>query len=52
MIPDDVKALALPVVGHRLELRTARTAGTDHVASVVNELLARVPVTETERAAR
>jgi MoxR-like ATPase len=46
VLPDDVKALALPVIGHRLELRTARTAGTDHVASVVNELLAKVPVLE------
>jgi MoxR-like ATPase len=50
VIPDDVKALALPVIGHRLELRTARTAGSDHVASVVNELLAKVPVLETARA--
>jgi hypothetical protein len=33
-------------------LRTARTAGSDHVASVVSELLARVPVLETERATR
>lgn len=50
VLPDDVKALALPVIGHRLELRTARTAGTDHVASVVNELLAKVPVLEGARA--
>ncbi|MGH9169961.1 MAG: AAA family ATPase [Acidimicrobiales bacterium] len=46
VLPDDVKSLALPVIGHRLELRTARTAGTDHVASVVSELLAKVPVLE------
>jgi MoxR-like ATPase len=52
VIPDDVKVLALPVIGHRLELRTARTAGGDHVISVVNELLAKVPVLEGERAAR
>jgi len=52
VIPDDVKALALPVVGHRLELRTARTAGGNHVAAVVNELLAKVPVLEGERASR
>jgi len=50
VLPDDVKALALPVIGHRLELRTARTAGTDHVASVVSELLAKVPVLEGARA--
>ncbi|HXY43016.1 MAG TPA: MoxR family ATPase [Acidimicrobiales bacterium] len=52
VIPDDVKVLALPVIGHRLELRTARTAGGDHVISVVNELLSKVPVLEGERAAR
>jgi MoxR-like ATPase len=52
VIPDDVKVLALPVIGHRLELRTARMAGGDHVVSVVNELLAKVPVLEGERAAR
>jgi MoxR-like ATPase len=51
VIPDDVKVLALPVIGHRLELRTARTAGSEHVISVVNELLAKVPVLEGERAA-
>ena len=52
VIPDDVKVLALPVIGHRLELRTARTAGGDHVVSVVNELLSKVPVLEGERAVR
>jgi MoxR-like ATPase len=52
VVPDDVKVLALPVIGHRLELRTARTAGSDHVVAVVNELLAKVPVLEGERAAR
>lgn len=50
VVPDDVKALALPVIGHRLELRTARTAGSDHVITVVNELLAKVAVLENERA--
>ncbi len=50
VVPDDVKALALPVIGHRLELRTARTAGSDHVIAVVNELLSKVAVLENERA--
>ncbi len=52
VIPDDVKALALPVIGHRLELRTARTTGGNHVAAVVNELLAKVPIIEGERVSR
>jgi MoxR-like ATPase len=52
VVPDDVKTLALPVIGHRLELRTARTAGGDHVIAVVNELLAKVPVLEGERVVR
>ena len=52
VVPDDVKALALPVISHRLELRTARVAGKDHVGSVVSELLAKVPVLEGEHANR
>jgi MoxR-like ATPase len=52
VLPDDIKAVALPVIGHRLELRTARTAGTDNVAAVINELLSKVPVPEGERAGR
>jgi len=47
-----VKALAVPVVGHRIELRTARTPGKDHVVGVVGELLAKVPVLDGERAQR
>jgi MoxR-like ATPase len=50
VVPDDVKALALSVIGHRMELRTARTPGRDHVATVVGELLAKVPVLEGEPA--
>ncbi|MGH9297764.1 MAG: AAA family ATPase, partial [Acidimicrobiales bacterium] len=46
VIPDDVKALALPVVGHRLELRGARGSGRDQVSSVIGDLLAKVPVLE------
>jgi MoxR-like ATPase len=52
VVPDDVKALALSVIGHRMELRTARTPGRDHVAAVVGELLAKVPVLEGEPAQR
>jgi len=44
VVPDDVKALLLPVVGHRLELRTARTGTREHVAPVVAEILSKVPV--------
>ncbi len=51
VLPDDIKAVAVPVIAHRLELRTARTPGTDHVATVINELLAKVPVPEGDRAA-
>jgi MoxR-like ATPase len=47
VVPDDVKALALPVIGHRLELRTARGGvAADQVATVVGEVLAKVPVLE------
>ena len=52
VVPDDVKALALPVIGHRIELRTARTPGKDHVGNVVGELLSKVPVAEGEPARR
>jgi MoxR-like ATPase len=45
--PDDVKALALPVIGHRIELRTVRGGPRDQVESVVSELLSKVPVLDT-----
>jgi MoxR-like ATPase len=47
VVPDDVKALALPVVGHRLELRTARSGGREQVAPVIAEILTKVPVLDT-----
>jgi MoxR-like ATPase len=46
VVPDDVKALALPVIGHRLELRTARSGAREQVAPVIAELLSKVPVLE------
>jgi MoxR-like ATPase len=42
-LPDDVKALAVPVLAHRLVLRRARGA-SDVGASVVRRLLDQVPV--------
>jgi MoxR-like ATPase len=41
--PDDVKAMAVPALAHRLMLRTDRGARLDPV-DAVNELLAEVPV--------
>lgn len=47
VLPDDVKAVALPVIGHRLELRTARSNTTsDQLAAIVTEVLSTVPVLE------
>ncbi len=47
VVPDDVKALALPVVGHRLELRTARSGAREQVAPVIAEILSKVPVLDS-----
>jgi MoxR-like ATPase len=44
VLPDDVKALMLPVVGHRVELRTARSGGREQVAALISEILDTVPV--------
>nr|MCU0261325.1 ATPase [Ilumatobacteraceae bacterium] len=41
--PDDVKAVAVPVLSHRLVLRTDQGARTT-AADVINELLTAVPV--------
>ena len=46
VMPDDVKALALPVIGHRLELRSSRSGTREQVASVIAEILSKVPVLE------
>ncbi len=45
--PDDVKALAEPVLGHRLELRAARSGGREQVAPVIAEVLSKVPVLDS-----
>ena len=42
--PDDVKAMAPPVVSHRLELRPAAGRGPSPVKEVLDEVLGRVPV--------
>ncbi|MGA2528033.1 MAG: MoxR family ATPase [Acidimicrobiales bacterium] len=42
--PDDVKAMAEPVIGHRLELRMPVGRGRDHVGEVLEEILRQVPV--------
>ncbi len=49
VLPDHVQALASPVLAHRLLLSpSARSAGTD-VASVLEDVLARVPVHRSAR---
>ena len=42
--PDDVKAMAPSVIGHRLELRAAAGRGRGPVAAVLSEILRQVPV--------
>lgn len=42
--PDDVKTLALPVVGHRLELKASRSISREQAATIITEILSRVPV--------
>jgi MoxR-like ATPase len=44
VVPDDIKRLAAPVLGHRLLLRRARTAQGDAAEQVVNDLLRQTPV--------
>jgi len=44
--PDDVKAMAEPVIAHRLELRVPAGRGRDHVGEVLEEILRQVPVPE------
>ncbi|MHB8245768.1 MAG: AAA family ATPase [Acidimicrobiales bacterium] len=48
VVPDDVKALALPVIGHRLELRTVRSGSRDQVAPIIAEIVSKVPVLESQ----
>jgi MoxR-like ATPase len=42
--PDDVKAMVLPVVGHRLELRAVAGRGRNTVRALLEEMLHHVPV--------
>jgi len=42
--PDDVKAMAPSVIGHRLELRAAAGRGRSPVKVVLDEVLRQVPV--------
>lgn len=46
VLPDDVKAVAVPVIAHRLEFRAARAGFTSvaHAAAVTVDILASVPV--------
>jgi MoxR-like ATPase len=45
VVPDDVKRLAAPVLGHRILLRTARQGGTDDAADdIIRDILAQTPV--------
>jgi MoxR-like ATPase len=47
VVPDDIKALALPVIGHRIELRSARSSTRDQIAVVVAEILSKVPILDS-----
>ncbi|CAN5660418.1 MoxR family ATPase [soil metagenome] len=44
VIPDDVKALAVPALAHRLIVKTAATVRDVDAAALINELLESVPV--------
>ena len=42
--PDDVRAVAVPVLSHRLQLAGAARAAGDEASAIVDELVARTPV--------
>ncbi len=42
--PDDVRAIAVPVLAHRVQLAGAARAAGDEAAAVIDELVARTPV--------
>ena len=42
--PDDVRAVAMPVLAHRLQLAGAARAAGDEAAGIIDELVARTPV--------
>ncbi|MBV8930198.1 MAG: MoxR family ATPase [Mycobacteriaceae bacterium] len=48
VIPEDVKALAVPAVAHRISLRPEMWVRRVHGADVVEELLRRLPVPRTK----
>ena len=51
VIPDDIKALAVPVLSHRIALHRATRALTRDVADVIAEVLEHVPVPRGGRGA-
>jgi MoxR-like ATPase len=44
VLPEDVKALAVPAFGHRITLRPEMWVRSMHGSDVVEQLLARLPV--------
>ena len=51
MIPDDVKQLAVPVLGHRLIVRSQASLREVDNDAIVREVLATVPIAEPTEAA-
>jgi MoxR-like ATPase len=49
VLPDEIKALAKPVLGHRLILKPEARARGGTPDSVIDDLLASVPLPSTER---
>jgi MoxR-like ATPase len=47
VIPEDVKALAIPAMAHRISLRPEMWVRRVHGSDVVDELLRRLPVPRT-----
>lgn len=44
VIPDDIKRLACPVLGHRILIRRSRTGQSDVALTLLNEILQQTPV--------
>ena len=44
MLPDDVKAMAVPVLAHRIALRSVQRMRADAAEHVIQSILAAVPV--------
>lgn len=47
MIPEDVKALAIPVISHRISLKPEMWVRSVHGSDIVAQLLQRLPVPRT-----